>query len=180
MKKILMVVFAATLIGASFTDAAAQQGVSIVSNRTILVAGNYTYSAIATAMASAKTTSTTPISYASTAFPIYSGTLTNTNTGDDSVLFKLSGAQNSVYTWCHVSQMTGANTGSVLKLFVTGDGSSTPVWGSAIYTKTLTGTTERVEYLINSGSGWPYTQSKWLLDGAGTQTTSLYSGLMVR
>jgi hypothetical protein len=144
-------------------------GVAIykVSNPLISLSGSYSQPA-----------QYTPVSAggASQVFPWYTGKDTVTNTGVDTFKGKISGPHENVYTWCHVSGISGANTSCVVKLWASAD-SGKGVDFVPIYTVTVTATNPVAYYAF---TGWNYTNLWWTFTGVGTHVSSWYSGLFVR
>lgn len=110
---------------------------------------------------------------------LYTRKDTVTNTGTDTLRFKLVGPYNSVYTWCHATSISGTNTSCTAKLYVTGAQSylTDPV---EVYSVTVGSTNPIGKHLFNSGVGWPYTNGFWVFTGVGTHSTSWYGGLHVK
>jgi len=139
-----------------------------VSNPNVVISGSYTQP-----YQYAPVSAGTPVQI----FPYYTKTDTVTNTGVDTAKGKIAGPHESVYTWVHVTNISGTNTGCVVKLWASGD-SSKGVDFVPIYTATVSATNPVGYYLFTGG--WPYTNFWWTFTGSGTQSSSWYSGAMVR
>ena len=170
MKKLLVALLVAVTTSLTVTA----QGISEypISNPHIVISGSFNSTITNTVNAFGNTT----------IMPYYSKLDTPVaNTGADSFTAKIQGAQRSVYTWCHVNTYVGSCGSCTLSLYASGDTGVGKDWGSGpLYTTTLNPatTSQVVTYLF--GSGWPYTNFKWVFKGGGTQTSSWYSGVMVR
>lgn len=173
MKRILLIALLCTSIGS--ITASAQSATYKASSPVVSVAGHYNSSGIGLG----GNYSATVIPYAISAFPLYTHTSTVTNTGVDTVKAKILGFQNSVYTWCHVTGVTGTNTSCTIKLWASADSGKGADF-IPIQTFTVSATNPVAYYLINSGNGWPYTNFWWTFQGVGTQVSTWYSGLFVR
>ena len=167
MKKIL---FVAVLIGSFLSiKASAQLAQYKVSNPTAVISASCSYSQPAQYV-TANPRGATQI------FPWYTKLDTVTNTGVDTFKGKLIGPHESVYTWCHVTGISGTNTSCTVKLWTSAD-SSGGVDFIPIATFTVSATNPVANYLWTN---WPYTNWYWTFTGSGTQVSSWYSGLYVK
>ena len=113
-------------------------------------------------------------------FPWYSKLDTVNNTGTGKKSFKIATKVSSIYTWCHVTSISGTDSNCTMTLWASAD-SSLGVDSIQLYTsKIATTITNPYGLLINSGNGWPYTNAWWTFHGTGTHSTSWYCGLMIR
>jgi len=166
MKKILFV----TMLFCSFLSitASAQIAQYKVSNpHSVIPAGGYSQPAQYSPVSAVGAPET---------FPWYTKTDTVINTAVDTFKGKLIGPQESVYTWVHVTGISGTNTSCTAKLWVSAD-SSAGVDFIPIQTFTVSATNPVGFYLW---TGWPYTNWFWTFTGSGTQESSWYSGLYVK
>lgn len=177
MKKALLILLMATTMTGMSIGASAQQRVVPAQCPTITMAGDYNSTTIA---GGSHVNNTGTINWlGSTQNVLYTKKDTINNTGTDTLKSKLMGEYNSVYTWCHVSSISGTNTSCTLTLYATGAASylTDPV---QVYSVTVSAANPAGVYLFNNGTGWPYTNWFWVFTGVGTHSSSLYSGCTIR
>jgi hypothetical protein len=178
MKRILQVGLLLISCMTLTNDASAQgQGVFLKQVPKVVTGGHFNSSTIAGGSASYSTV--TQKDY--TVFPLYTKLDTVSNTGADTVTQKITGYNNSVYTWVHVNSISGTNTSCTVSLQVTGDVCSTNCYTAdweTVQTFTVSATGNPYKVLVNSGNGWPYTNLRWIFTGVGTHSSSWYGGLL--
>ena len=169
-------------VTAGVTNAQAQgQGVFLKQVPKIVTGGRFNSSTIAGG-------SVTPSAVGekdNSVFPLYTKLDTVTNTEADTVYQQIKGYNNHVYTWVHVNNISGTNTGCTVRLQATADAVTGKGYAGdwkTVQTYTVSATGNPYDVLINAsgGNGWHYTNFRWIFTGTGTHSSSWYGGLMIR
>lgn len=157
-------------------EVSAQQGVFEKSPSLLKTGGEINSSTLAGGSATAQTFK----DWALTG-PKYSKKDTVNNTGTDEIYQWLPDFARSVYTWAHVTSISGTNTSCTVKLYATGDSvyNANADW-LLLQTYTVSSTGNPYVGNINAGINWPYTGFKWVFTGVGTHSSSWYVGMNVK
>ncbi len=175
-KRIIIAVLAIISVA---VGANAQQAICPSSPPKFLTHGSYNSSKIAGGTATIASVTPTAKLTAPSEMPLYTKKDTVSNTGVDTFKNRMTTVCNSVYTWIHTTGISGTNTSCVAKLWVSADSG----FGTdfvPVYTCTVSATNPVGYHLFNSGNGFPYLQWWWTFQGAGTHSTSWYSGFTAR